>query len=135
MKETNKTKTQEEIFRDKVDHYIVCFLDHCPLHEQCLRWLVGQHADPTRVVYSSINPRNPNYGKEDCAADLSTYLATSSILRCAKATASSPPPSNNKSKTLAAPTAGKAPSTTTESKKTGCGRCICNFSDSSLSIV
>ena len=66
MKQDNKVKTQEEIFRDKVDHYIICCLDHCPLHEQCLRWLVGQHADPTRVVYSSINPRNPNYACEHC---------------------------------------------------------------------
>ena len=74
MKQDNKTKTQEEIFRDKVDHYIVCFLDHCPLHEQCLRWLVGQHADPTRVVYSSINPRNPNYA---CEHDMPGYMERS----------------------------------------------------------
>ena len=66
MKQDNKIKTQEETFRDKVDHYMVCFLDHCPLREQCLRWLVGQYADTTRVVFSSINPRNPNFAKEDC---------------------------------------------------------------------
>ena len=62
----DKTKTQEEIFRNKVDHYIVCFLDHCPLHEQCLRWLVGQYADPTLIIFRSINPRNPHYANENC---------------------------------------------------------------------
>ncbi|MBR4920133.1 MAG: hypothetical protein IKZ62_02300 [Prevotella sp.] len=66
MEEDNKTRTQEEVFRDKTDHYIVCFLNHCPLREQCLRWLVGQYVDPTRVVYSSINPHNPHYGNEHC---------------------------------------------------------------------
>lgn len=37
--------TQEEAFRQKVGHYLVCFTDQCPLHDQCLRWLVGQYAD------------------------------------------------------------------------------------------
>ena len=55
MKQEKKILTQEEIFREKVDHYEVCFIDHCPLHEQCLRWLVGQYADTTRVMFTSIN--------------------------------------------------------------------------------
>ena len=32
---------QEQAFRKKVGHYIICFQDQCPLHEQCLHWLVG----------------------------------------------------------------------------------------------
>lgn len=66
MKAKIKTKTQEELFREKSEHYLVCFLDHCPLREQCLRWLVGQYADPSLVVYTAINPRNPKFGGKDC---------------------------------------------------------------------
>ena len=37
MKQEKNMKTQKEVFREKVDHYEVCFIDHCPLREQCLR--------------------------------------------------------------------------------------------------
>ena len=66
MKAKKKIKTQEEQFREKSEHYLVCFLDHCPLHEQCLRWMVGQYVDPDLVVCTAINPRNPKLGREDC---------------------------------------------------------------------
>ena len=66
MKQEMNMKTQEEVFREKVDHYEVCFIDHCPLREQCLRWLVGQYADTTRVMFTTINQRNPMYGNEHC---------------------------------------------------------------------
>lgn len=58
--------TQEEVFREKVHHYLVCFIDQCPLHEQCLRWMVGQYADTRPLAYNAINPRNPNIGGEQC---------------------------------------------------------------------
>ena len=66
MKQEKNMKTQKEVFREKVDHYEVCFIDHCPLREQCLRWLVGQYADTTRVMFTTINQRNPMYGNEHC---------------------------------------------------------------------
>ncbi len=52
--------------QDKVDHYTICFIDHCPLHRQCLRWLVGKYADSTRDVYTSINPHNPLMASDSC---------------------------------------------------------------------
>lgn len=60
------TLLQEEVFREKADHYLVCFIDNCPLREQCLRWLVGQYADTTLLAYNAINPRNPKIGGEQC---------------------------------------------------------------------
>ena len=70
MKEIVENKSaeeqQEEAFRKKADHYLVCFISSCPLREQCLRWLVGEYADPTLVVQTSVNPHNPEHGHEQC---------------------------------------------------------------------
>ena len=70
MKATNETKTaaqqQEEVFREKAKHYLTCYIDHCPLHDQCLRWLVGQYTSPTPVAFTSINPHHPKAGTEEC---------------------------------------------------------------------
>ena len=52
--------------KDKVDHYTICFIDNCPLHKHCLRWMVGRYADPSRTVYLSINPHNPLVANDDC---------------------------------------------------------------------
>lgn len=35
---------------------MVCFNDHCPRHEQCLRWQVGHHVAPSQHVVTCINP-------------------------------------------------------------------------------
>jgi hypothetical protein len=47
MKKENQIglKSQEDAFREKAGHYLVCFVDQCPLHDHCLRWLVGQYVD------------------------------------------------------------------------------------------
>ena len=68
-KSQNKSaaQQQEEVFREKEYHYLVCFIDSCPLRDQCLRWLVGQYADSSRMVYTTVNPRNPKLGGEHCA--------------------------------------------------------------------
>ena len=60
------TISQEDIFREKSHHYLVCFIESCPLREQCLRWLVGQYADPTPRAQNGVNPRNPKMGGEQC---------------------------------------------------------------------
>ena len=57
---------QEEAFRQKADHYLLCFIEHCPLRENCLRWLVAQYYDPSLMVQTSINPLNPEVGGEHC---------------------------------------------------------------------
>ena len=61
------TPSQEEVFREKTHNYLVCFIESCPLKEQCLRWLVGQYADTMPFAQKSINPRNPQIGGEQCA--------------------------------------------------------------------
>ena len=61
------TPSQEEVFREKTHNYLVCFIESCPLKEQCLRWLVGQYADTMPFAQNSINPRNPQIGGEQCA--------------------------------------------------------------------
>ena len=57
---------QQEAFRKKVNHYNVCMIDHCPLHDQCLRWLVGQYVGSNVPMCTSMNPRYPNMGTEQC---------------------------------------------------------------------
>ena len=70
MKTIEKKQAQapslEEALRARVGHYLVCFIDQCPLHDQCLRWLVGQYADPTPLAHNAINPRNPKIGGGQC---------------------------------------------------------------------
>ena len=60
------TSQEEKAFREKAGHYLVCFCDGCILHQQCLRWLVGQYANPQPLAFNAINPRNPNIGGEHC---------------------------------------------------------------------
>lgn len=57
---------QQEAFRRKVNHYNVCLIDHCPLHGQCLHWLVGQYVESSLPMCTSMNPRYPNMGTEQC---------------------------------------------------------------------
>ena len=57
---------QREAFRQKVNHYNVCMIDNCPLHEQCLRWLVGQYVESLLPMCTSVNPRYPKVGTEQC---------------------------------------------------------------------
>ena len=60
------TPSQEEVFRGKTHNYALCFIESCPLKEQCLHWLVGQYADTMPFVQISMNPRNPQIGGENC---------------------------------------------------------------------
>ena len=70
----NKAKTpksvvspsEADIFSKKVPHYLVCFINSCPLHEQCLRWLVGRHAPQEPLSHVAVNPLNPNVGVDNC---------------------------------------------------------------------
>ncbi len=59
---------QQEIFREKAVNYLVCFNNHCPLHGRCLRYDVGQAADPKLLAVSAVHP---NYEHaEDGQCDL-----------------------------------------------------------------
>ena len=37
----------ELLMKKANEGYIVCHEQQCPLHEHCLRWLVGQHVPDT----------------------------------------------------------------------------------------
>ncbi len=65
-KQQQTAQSQEEIFRERVHHYAVCFIESCPLKDQCLHWLVGRYADTQPFVQMSMNPRNPQIGGEHC---------------------------------------------------------------------
>lgn len=60
------TPSQEEVFRQKTHHYLMCFIESCPLRQQCLHWLVGLYADTMPYALNSMNPRNPKVGGENC---------------------------------------------------------------------
>ena len=60
------SKAEADIMREKVSGYLVCFIDGCPLHKTCLRWVVGQYANQQTVAYTAINPRNPMMGNDSC---------------------------------------------------------------------
>jgi len=50
-------KNKEELLiKQAKEGYTVCYIDQCPLHNQCLRWLVGQHVLHTASTYRCVNP-------------------------------------------------------------------------------
>ena len=50
-------KNKEELLiKQAKEGYTVCYIDQCPLHNQCLRWLVGQHVPHTASTYRCVNP-------------------------------------------------------------------------------
>lgn len=62
----SQSMSEAEVFRMKAPNYLVCFMDTCPLHSQCLRWHVGQYADPHLTSYTAVNPRNASMGNAEC---------------------------------------------------------------------
>ena len=56
----------ETAFRAQVPHYLLCFVDSCPLHRQCLRWLAGRYAPTDQQSIVSINPRHPQTADGSC---------------------------------------------------------------------
>lgn len=50
--------TDEQLFREKAEHYIVCYNDACQRHEHCLRHLVAPYVAETVRVKECVNPTN-----------------------------------------------------------------------------
>ena len=46
--------------------YTVCYVDECPLRQQCLRWLVGQHVPNTHSSYRCVNPHFKGVATTEC---------------------------------------------------------------------
>ena len=55
-----------DIFREKAQTYLVCFIRECPLRTMCLRYLVGEYVGETPFSKLAINPHNPQVGKPGC---------------------------------------------------------------------
>ena len=47
--------------------YTVCFMNQCPLHEQCLRWMVGQSMPNDKEICQCVNPCFDGVATEQCA--------------------------------------------------------------------
>lgn len=62
----SKENEEADLMRRKAESYLVCFIDGCPLHETCLRWVVGKYVNQGLVSHISVNPRNPRMGGEGC---------------------------------------------------------------------
>jgi len=59
---------EKEIFKEKAENgYTVCFADHCPLKERCLRYLVGQQMPDATSTYRCVNPRFQDVGTTNCS--------------------------------------------------------------------
>ena len=61
-----KMKEQDTIFSEKAASYLVCFNEQCARHEQCLRWIVGQHVGGEQISRVSINPHNAQVKAGSC---------------------------------------------------------------------
>ena len=46
--------------------YTICHIGTCPLHNQCLRWHVGQHVPHTVSSCTSVNPHFEDVATADC---------------------------------------------------------------------
>ena len=67
MKNKKELKAQEETaFREKAANYLVCFIDHCPLHEECLRWQAGHYVSSSPYAQKSVNPHHAGVATEQC---------------------------------------------------------------------
>ena len=50
--------TNEELFRERAKHYLVCYYEPCERREHCLRWLVGPFVPETDTVRTCVNVTN-----------------------------------------------------------------------------
>ena len=59
--------TSTDIFKQKaLSGYLVCFMNNCPLREQCLHWQVGQHMPQNPPTCISVNPHGEHVATENC---------------------------------------------------------------------
>ena len=59
--------TEKNLFSQKAaTGYTVCFMNQCPLHEQCLRWMVGQSMPKDKEICQCVNPYLNGVATEQC---------------------------------------------------------------------
>lgn len=57
---------KELLVKKAHEGYTVCYVDSCPLHDHCLRWLVGLHIPNTHSTYRCINPNYEGVATNNC---------------------------------------------------------------------
>ena len=57
---------KELLIKKAQEGYTVCYVDECPLRNQCLRWLVGQHMPQTCNSYRCVNPHFEGVATTEC---------------------------------------------------------------------
>ena len=57
---------KELLIEKAKEGYTVCYVDGCPLCNQCMRWLVGQHVPTTASTYRCVNPHFEGVATDDC---------------------------------------------------------------------
>ena len=57
---------KELLIKKAHEGYTVCYVDECPLCQQCLRWLVGQHVPNSASTYRCVNPHFDSVATTSC---------------------------------------------------------------------
>ena len=58
---------EKELLIEKAhEGYTVCYVGDCPLRQQCLRWLVGQHVPNSASTYRCVNPHFEAVATNEC---------------------------------------------------------------------
>ncbi len=57
---------KELLIEKAKEGYTVCYVDECPLRNQCLRWQVGPHVPNTHSTYRCVNPHFEGVATTEC---------------------------------------------------------------------
>ena len=58
---------KELLIKKAQEGYTVCYVDECPLRNQCLRWQVGPHVPNTHSTYRCVNPHFEGVATTECS--------------------------------------------------------------------
>lgn len=58
---------EKDIFTEHSKNYLLCFNDHCPRREQCLRWILKDYVPDDLLIVNAINPGYKNIGADRCS--------------------------------------------------------------------
>lgn len=59
-------KIDEELFKEKARHYLLCYNTSCELREHCLHWLAGPYVPETDKVCTVVNVMNKDVREGNC---------------------------------------------------------------------
>ena len=59
-------KIDEELFKEKARHYLLCYNTSCERREHCLHWLAGPYVPETDKVCTVVNVMNKDVREGNC---------------------------------------------------------------------